>query len=75
MTYLIRSIEHVHSEEPEVKVLSAPRVVVELRKRHEDVVVDDAVEETHGDDWQDRPERVPEQQVGVLEDAEERVKR
>ena len=33
----------------------------------------DAVEETHGDDWQDRPERVPEQQVGVLKDAGNKV--
>ena len=33
----------------------------------------DTVEETHSDDRQDRPERVPEQQVGVLEDAERHV--
>ena len=29
----------------------------------------DTVEQTHDDDGQDRPERVPEQEVRVLEDA------
>ena len=67
--YLVRSIEHVHGEEPKVEVLSAPRVVVELRKRHEDVVVDDAVEEAHSNDRQDSPERVPEQQIRIFVNA------
>ena len=72
MTYLVRSIEHVHGEEPKVEVLSTPGVVIQLRKRHKNVVVDNTVEETHGDDWQDRPERVPEEQEGVLEVAKNR---
>jgi len=34
----------------------------------------DAVEQTNGDGWRDRPERVPPQEEGILENANHQCK-
>ena len=44
-------------------------MLVQLRKVHQDMVIRNTVEETHRDDRKDSPEGIPEQQVGILEDA------
>lgn len=73
ITDLIGTVEQVDQEQLQIEVLSVARVLVKFRKIHEDVVIGDTVKQTHSDDRKDGPERVPEQQVGVLEDAAKTV--
>ena len=68
-THLVGTIDHVYDEQLEVEVLPSLRVLVQLGQVHEDMVVYRAVEQTHGNDGQDRPEGVPEQQIRVFKNA------
>lgn len=67
--YLIGTVGHVNHEQLEIEIFSESRMLVQLWKGHQDVIVNRTVEQAHSDDRQDRPEGIPEQQVRVLENA------
>lgn len=72
--YLVASVDHIEKEQLEVEVFSLTRMAVQLRERHEDVIIRTAIEEAQCDDGCDRPEGVPEEKVRVLEDTVETVR-
>ncbi len=69
MTYLSNRLKNVDEEQLCAKVLVVHAVLVQFRHGHEDVVVNNPVEQSDADDWCDGPEGVPEQQVCVVEHA------
>lgn len=68
-TYLEDTLEHVYTETAETKPFALPPIPIQFRNSHENIGIGIFVEQTKSDDWQESPEYVPEEQVGVLKDT------